>query len=193
MASPGWLWIREPGAARWAEGERALSDAGFACSDIELDVSSDRASLARIETALRELGARPDVDERNLGVIGIGLGGTLALLAGCTSRRVRAVACLQPVLVFPDLSAARPFQPIELLLNLDVPLLAVLGGRDCRATPEHVALFRRQCELGAKNIELLECAESGPELFGAPSPARRASDAAAALGRLLAFAADTLQ
>jgi len=193
MASAAWLWIREPGAARWVEGERVLSDAGFVCSDVELDVASDRASLARIEAALRELGARPEVDDRNLGVIGVGLGGTLALLAGCTSRRVRAVACLQPLLVFSDLSAARPFQPIELLLNLDVPLLVVFGGRDSQATPEHVALFRRQCELGAKNVELVQFETSGPELFGVPNSARRASDAAAALERLLAFAADTLQ
>ncbi|MBM3991138.1 MAG: hypothetical protein FJ298_09035 [Planctomycetes bacterium] len=193
MAGPAWLWIRESGAEVWAEGARALSDAGFACADVELDVTSDRASLARIEAALRELGARADVDERNLGVIGIGLGGTLALLAGCTSRRVRAVACLQPVLVFEELSASRPFQPIELLLNLDVPLLAVFGGRDGRTTPAHVASFRRQCELGAKHVELVEFADGGLELFGAPNEARRASDAHAALARVLAFAADTFQ
>lgn len=192
MANPAWLWIREPGAARWADGERALADSGFVCADVELDPSSDRASLARIEAALRELGARSDVDDRALGVIGLGLGGTLALLAGCTSRRVRAVACLQPVLVFSELSAARPFQPVELLLNLDVPLLAILGGRDPRTPPADVALFRRQCELGAKNVEWLELPDAGPELLGA-STANRREDAALALERLLAFAADALQ
>lgn len=192
MASPAWLWIREPGAARWPDGEGALADAGFVCADVQLDPSSDRASLARIDTALRELGSRPDVNERALGVIGVGLGGTLALLAGCTSRRVRAVACLQPVLVFPDLSAARPFQPIELLLNLDVPLLAIVDENDPRTPPAHVALFRRQCELGAKNVEWFALNGSGADLFDASSKARR-EDAALALERLLAFAADALQ
>lgn len=178
MASPAWLWIREPVAARWDAAERALAEAGFVLGEVELDPTSDRGSLGRIESALGELIARPGVDARNLGVIGLGLGGTLALLAGCTSRRVRAVASIQPVLVFKDLSAARPFQPIELLLNLDVPMLALVDESDPRTPPEHVALFRRQCELGAKNVEL-ERANLG-----------RLDES---LPRLVAFAADTLQ
>lgn len=178
MSSAAWLWIREPGAVRWDAGARALVDAGFVLAEVELDPSSDRGSLSRIESALSELGARADVDARNLGVIGQGLGGTLALLAGCTSRRVRAVASIHPVLVFKDLSAARPFQPIELLLNLDVPLLALVDESDPRTPPEHVALFRRQCELGAKNVELERASLGRLD---------------AALPRLVAFAADTLQ
>ena len=177
MGAAAWLWIRENGGTRWPEAEHALVAADFVCAEVELDPSSDRASLARIETALRELGARPDVDDRRLGVIGVGLGGTLALQAGCTSRRVRAVACAAPVLVYPELSAARPIQPIELVLNLDVPLLALVDEADPRTPREHVELFLRQCELGAKNIELER---------------RSLVPLEAATPRLLAFAEDAL-
>ena len=110
-------------------------------------------------------------------MIGIGLGGTLALQAGCTSRRVRAVACIAPVLVYPELSAARPIQPVELVLNLDVPLLALVDDADPRTPLEDVETFRRQCELGAKNVEL-----------GWVSLARLD----AGLPRLLAFAEEAL-
>lgn len=177
MSSAAWLWIRESGGARWPEAERSLVAADCVGAEVELDPSSDRASLARIETALRELGARPGVDDRRLGVIGLGLGGTLALQAGCTSRRVRAVACIAPLLVYPELSAARPMQPVELLLNLDVPLLALVDEADPRTPREHIELFLRQCELGAKNVELVRGSLASLDV---------------ALPRLLAFAEDAL-
>lgn len=179
MGAPAWLWIREPGsqAPRWPAAERELAAAGFESAQVELDPASDRNSLTRIDAALRELGARAGIDDRRLGVIGLGLGGTLALQAGCTSRRVRAVACIAPVLVYPELSAARPIQPVELVLNLDVPTLALVDEADPRTPPEDVEVFRRQCELGAKNVEL-----------GWLSLARLD----ASLPRLLAFAEDAL-
>ena len=179
MGAPAWLWIRESGAKapRWAAAERELASAGFESAEVELDPASDRASLVRIESALRELGARVGIDERRLGVIGCGLAGTLALQAGCTSRRVRAVVCIAPVLVYPELSAARPIQPVELVLNLDVPALALVDDADPRTPPEDVEVFRRQCELGAKNVELERV---------------KLAQLDASLPRLLAFAEDAL-
>lgn len=179
MGAPAWLWIREPGAKapRWPAAERELAAAGFESAEVELDPASDRNSLVRVESALRELGARAGVDDRRLGVIGLGLAGTLALQAGCTSRRVRAVACVAPILVYPELSAARPMQPVELVLNLDVPLLAFVDDTDPRTPPEDVEVFRRQCELGAKNVELERV---------------KLAQLDAALPRLLAFVEDAL-
>jgi dienelactone hydrolase len=179
MGAPAWLWIRESGAQapRWLAAERELAAAGFESALVELDPTSDRSSLVRIDAALRELGARAGVDDRRLGVIGLGLGGTLALQAGCTSRRVRAVVGVAPLLVYPELSAARPIQPVELVLNLDVPLLALLDDTDPRTPPEDVELFRRQCELGAKNVEFERVSRTRLD---------------EALPRLLAFAEDAL-
>jgi dienelactone hydrolase len=177
MGSAAWLWIRESQGSRWPNAERALLEAGFVGAEVELDPSSDRASLARIEAALRELGSRADVDDRRLGVIGLGLGGTLALQVGCTSRRVRAVVCIAPVLVYPELSAARPMQPIELVLNLDVPLLALIDEADPRTPREHVEWFQRQCALGAKDVQLERV---------------RTAELDAEATRVLAFAEDAL-
>lgn len=195
MGAAAWLWIRESGrgARSWSAAEHSLAEAGFVQAEVELDPASDRSSLAAIDGALAALAARPAVDERRVGVIGVGLGGTLALQAGCTSRRVRAVAAVQPRVVYPELSAARPIQPVELLLNLDVPLLALFAGLDPSTPASNVALLQRQCALGAKDVELASYPQAESGFLEPGNAAHRAADASDALARLLAFARGALE
>jgi len=60
-------------------------------------------------------------------VVGVGMGGTWALLLGCQSVSVSAVATVNGRLVYPRLSAAKPVQPLEMILNLSAPVLFVDG------------------------------------------------------------------
>ena len=131
---------------------------------------SDRRALAELEAALRWLGGRAEVDEQRIAAAGFGAGGTLAFQLGCTSTRVAAVVDVAGPPLHPELSAARPIQPLELVLNLDRPLLAVFGGEDPSVPAEHVALLRAALEAGSKDFELASIPRAGAGFFHGDRP-----------------------
>lgn len=87
----------------------------------------DREVLADLEAALDALAENPGVDRDRVAAMGLGMGGRLAYLLGCTSTRVAAVVNLCGPVVYSELSAARPVQPLEMALNLGAPLLGLFG------------------------------------------------------------------
>ena len=115
----------------------------------------DRRALADVDRAVRLLEARDDVDRRAVGVLGLGTGGTLAFLSGCTSRDVAAVAAVGGRALYPELSPNKPTQPLELLLNLDRPLLALVGEADPALPAEHLELWRQKLDAGGKDHDLV--------------------------------------
>jgi carboxymethylenebutenolidase len=87
--------------------------------------------------------------------VGFGAGGTLALLFGCASTRVAAAVPLLRAVVYPELSAAKPIQPLELGLNLGAPLLACFGERDPSTPPEDVARLRTALSQFSKDFDIV--------------------------------------
>lgn len=174
------LYAREgaPGAGARADG-RELAAA--------LAALPDRRALADLDGALRWLGAEERVDARALGVVGFGLGGTLAFLVGCTSTRAACVVDVGGPALYPALSATKPSQPLELHLNLDRPLLALLGARDPLAPAGHAALLAERLELAGKDAAVVVYPRAGRRFFD-PAHADHEPEAAAdARGRTLAF------
>ncbi len=90
----------------------------------------DRRVLGDLEGALVHLSRDAKVDASALAAVGFCMGGNYALLLGCTSRRLRAVVDFYGRFVYRELSAHKPIQPLEMLLNLSVPLLAMFGEDD---------------------------------------------------------------
>jgi dienelactone hydrolase len=118
------------------------------------DALGDRAALAELERAAAALAARADVASERIAVLGFGRGGTLAFLLGCTSRRIAAVVDVGGPLVYPELSSARPIQPLELALNLDRPLLLVSASRDPAFPPRDVELCRESLSSAGKHFDI---------------------------------------
>jgi len=141
------LWSREGGAPAGAAGaaERWPLEARL----------PDRRTLEDLDRAVRRLAAHADVVDDGVGAVGLGMGGTLAFLLGCTSRDVAAVASVGGRMLYPELSAAKPAQPLELLLNLDRPLLALASQADPDLPAEHLALWRQKLDAGGKDYELV--------------------------------------
>ena len=115
----------------------------------------DRAALADIEAALAWFAKQRGVDASKLAVVGYARGGTLAFMLACTSRRVAAAVDIDGPVVYAELSAARPAQPLEFALNLSVPLLVVAR------EDEQLRRLRRLLEQGAKHVEFVERDEDG--------------------------------
>lgn len=153
----------------------------------------DRRVLGDLEGALAWLAEQPNVDGDALAAVGFCMGGNHAYQLGCASRRVRCVVDFYGRLVYRELDAAKPIQPIELALNLSVPLLAFFGERDSTIPPEHVERFRRALSQGAKDFEIVTFPEAGHGFFNDTRATFRADEARDAWNRTLAFLRERLE
>lgn len=122
---------------------------------------ADRRAVADLEAAAATLAQRPDVDARRLAVVGFGPGGTLAFLLGCQSRRIGAVVDFYGPIVYDELSADRPVQPLEMALNLSAPLLAIFGEADGSIPLDHVRKMGEVLSQFAKPHEILTLPGAG--------------------------------
>jgi carboxymethylenebutenolidase len=153
----------------------------------------DRRVLGDLEGALAWLAARGDVDAKRLAAVGFCMGGNHVYQLGCHSRRVAAVVDFYGRLVYAELNAAKPMQPIEYALNLSVPLLAFFGERDSTIPPEHVAAFRERLEQGCKNFEIVSYSEAGHGFFNDTRTAYRKVESEDAWRRTLEFLREQLE
>lgn len=158
------LFLHEPGLAPGlVEGVRArLEGAGFVARAHALSAAareSDRQALVELDPRLAELGRSPGVDPERLAVLGLGRGGTLAFLLACTRRLAAAVDLGGPVL-HPELSPARPTQPLELALNLEGAFLGVFAEQGA-VGPEERELLRARLGAAARPFELVVLAGRG--------------------------------
>jgi carboxymethylenebutenolidase len=152
----------------------------------------DRRVLGDLEGALAWLERRADVDGRKLAAVGFCMGGNHAFQLGCASRRLRCAVDFYGRLEYAELSSAKPIQPLELALNLSVPLLAFFGARDSTIPPEHVERFRRLLDQGAKHVEIVSYPDAGHGFFNDTRPAYRAEETRNAWQRTLAFLREQL-
>jgi carboxymethylenebutenolidase len=141
--------------------------------------------LAAIEYAR----GRPDVDPDRVGVWGYCTGSTLAMLSASLDRRLAAAVLFFPSQPsFPELTAKRPVQPIDMLWNVTCPVLLVVGDQD-EVLFEMIPEFRRRFEQWRVEHEI-KVYEGAGHAFSAPVPPLR-NDAAdkASWADALAFAA----
>ncbi|HED64777.1 MAG TPA: hypothetical protein ENJ09_04390 [Planctomycetes bacterium] len=120
------------------------------------DDASDREAVARLDGAARWLIEHAHLAPRSLAVVGWGRGGTRAFLAACTSTRFGAAANLGGPVLYPELDAERPTQPLELSLNLDLPLLVIAPEES-----EETVLLRRTLADANKDAEVEVLADPG--------------------------------
>lgn len=110
----------------------------------------DRRAVADLEAAAAALAADPVVDAGRIAAMGFCIGGKLAFLLGCQSRRLAAVVDFYGRIRYADLDADHPVQPLEMALGLESPLLAVFGAEDASIPLEDVDAMRRQLDAFAK-------------------------------------------
>lgn len=153
----------------------------------------DRRLLNDLDGGLAWLGKRDDVDDERLAAVGFCMGGNHVYQLGCHSRRLRAAVDFYGRLVYAELNAAKPMQPIEYALNLSVPLLAHFGERDATIPPEHVAAFRQRLEQGCKDFEIVSYPEAGHGFFNDTRPTYHEDAAREAWRRTLEFLTERLE
>ncbi|MFT7679465.1 MAG: carboxymethylenebutenolidase [Planctomycetota bacterium] len=152
---------------------------------------SDRQAVSDVEGAGKEL-KRRGASKEGLVVMGFCRGGTLAFLAGCQSRRFQAVVDFYGRIVYPELSENQPVQPLEMLLNLGVPLIGHFGSDDPSIPADDVEALKQGLESSAKTFTL-HTYEGGKHGFANPlRPAFDDSHSASAWNRTHRFLDEVL-
>ncbi|MEZ4278852.1 MAG: dienelactone hydrolase family protein [Myxococcota bacterium] len=192
---------------------RRLAEAGFAVLAIDLyrrlqdprvgdpgeriRSLDDRAVLADLDAAADALASEALCRGRRLGVIGVCMGGTYALLAACHSDRFSASAPFYGLLSYDHGMHAgpegrdrvrKPSSPIESAPRLRMPLLASFGCEDAFVPESDVD--RLEAELAKSGVahRIDRYAGAGHAFLNATRPdAHRPEAAALALGRAVDF------
>jgi carboxymethylenebutenolidase len=146
-------WIRAVCARLAREGFAALAPDLFG-GRLARDVEEARALVAgldpkRVEEdlagAVHALLSHDAPDGARVGVLGFCMGGHLALLAGCVSRRVGAVV---------DFYGLFPTPPLD-LAPLAAPVLAIFAERDEFVPAAGVEALRQALRAGGKRADVL--------------------------------------
>ncbi len=118
----------------------------------------------------------PGVDPGRVCVWGYCTGGTLAMMTASLDRQLAAAVLFFPSQpTFPELTAKRPVQPIDLLWNVACPILLILGDQD-QMLVDLVPEFRRRFEIWGIDHRINIYPDAG-HAFSAPVPPLR-NDAA---------------
>jgi carboxymethylenebutenolidase len=161
-----------PGRESLTLDERQASVAGL----------EDREQIADLVAAADLLAARMAVN--SVAVVGFCMGGMYALKAGATGRFDRVVSFYGMIRLPEHWRGAGQAEPIDVLRNVSVPVLALVGGRDPYTPPADVV------DLETTGATVVQYPEADHGFVHDPDrPAHRPDDAADAWRRVTAFLA----
>jgi dienelactone hydrolase len=152
-------------------------------------VESDRRALPELDFALDALAARSGTPRESAVVVGLGRGGSLAFLLGCT-RRLAAVVDVDGPVLHPELIPDRPTQPLELALNFEGAFLGLFSA-DGPVGAEEIGLLGARLRAAARPHRLAVL-DGGEAVGGARATGYHAAPAVEIARRVLAFLAATL-
>lgn len=131
---------------------RAMGDFEITDPGEQIRSLSDPDVLADLDAGADWLRAQPACGGRKVGVVGVCMGGTYALLAASASDRFAAAAPFYGVLSYDEGMLAsptgrdatrKPVSPIEAAPRLRMPMLASFGAEDAFVPLEQVAELER--------------------------------------------------
>ncbi len=113
----------------------------------------DQRTLTDVQAAVIALQARPDVASDRVGLVGFSLGARYSLLACGDGAQVAAALMFYPVVVYPELTEARPRQPLQSVPRIQCPCAVFYGDRDATVPLAHATFFRSLLEGHGKRHE----------------------------------------
>ena len=114
---------------------------------------SDSQAIADMESTAQFLKRQPTSNGK-VGVIGHCSGGRHSLLFACnTSSRDAAVDCYGGRVITEEFTEAMPTAVIDMIQNLQCPLLGLFGETDANPTPDHVHQLEQSLVANNKQYE----------------------------------------
>ena len=123
-----------------------------------------------------------------VGIIGFCSGGRYTLMFACTSSNINAAVDSAGGHIIPDeLTEARPVAAVDMVANLNCPLLALFGEEDPNPSPEHAARLKQELDAHNKDYEFVHYPNAGHAFFADYRPSYRAAPAQDMWHRVLLF------
>ena len=126
----------------------------------ENDAVATAASLSFLRmaidsrVAINHLKSQREVDAARIGVIGFGMGGTVAFVAACTNRDLKAAAIAYSRNLVPGaLSLGRPISPLLMVDDIAAPMLFLSSNGDTSPSPSDVKVLEALMHKYKKSFE----------------------------------------
>ncbi len=147
----------------------------------------DSQTMGDLEGAATFLKSHARANGR-VGIIGFCSGGRYTLMFACTSSNVNAAVDSAGGHIIPDeLTEARPVAAVDMVANLNCPLLALFGDEDPNPSPEHAARLKQELDAHNKDYEFVHYPNAGHAFFADYRPSYRAAPAQDMWHRVLLF------
>ena len=148
----------------------------------------DVQAIGDMEASIAYLKAMPQSNGK-VGSIGHCSGGRHSFLIACNSKNLdAAVDCYGGFVVTEETSEARPKPVINMVADLNCPLLGLFGEADGNPSPEHVARIEAELKTHGKQYEIHSYpAPVGHGFFADYRPSYSQESAVDAWGRVFAF------
>lgn len=164
--------------------------------DTTIEAARERASKFSFVTAMHDIeiiAKELKTDGRKVGVIGFCMGGTLAMLSAGKYPFLDATVCYYGFPVNANRSELRPYNPIDEVDSLSVPLLGLFGEEDSGVGVANVQKYQELAEKAGKKIDFTIYPKVGHGFltFDETSPNYPASQDS--WGKTLAFFEERLQ
>lgn len=114
----------------------------------------DDRVVSDVIAAIDYLSGLDGIDGQRIGALGFCVGGTYAILAACRTHRIRAAVEFYGQVKYRQLTENKPRSPIDVVSELNAPLLGHHGERDDLIPPSVVAEFRERLDEHNKVYEI---------------------------------------
>jgi carboxymethylenebutenolidase len=105
---------------------------------------SDPQAVADVDAAVEWLAEQPGVDGARIGLLGVCVGGSIAVLAASRPSRLRCAVAFYGLLEYAELTDNKPRSPLDAVTELAIPLLGHWGDADHLVPVDHVRELRRR-------------------------------------------------
>lgn len=103
----------------------------------KLSFFPDERAVRDVQAALSRLRSEPGVDPKRIALGGFSFGARYSLLTAGAGEDVAALFVFYPVIIYPELHASRPRQPLSLVPAIKCPVMTVFGEKDWMVPLQH--------------------------------------------------------
>ncbi len=125
----------------------------------------DSQAMGDLDAGAQYIKSQSDSNGK-VGAIGFCSGGRYTLMFGCTSKNLdAAVDSAGGFIIQDDFPPTRPVSPIDMVKDLNCPLLGLFGEEDPNPSPEHAEKLKAELDKHAKAYEMRIYPNAGHAFF----------------------------
>ena len=147
----------------------------------------DSRFLNDLDAAIEHLDVLTFVDEKRIGILGLGMGGLYAYLMAARTQRLKAAVDFYGRVTYPGYTANKPEAPIDVIPRLHCPILGIFGSEDHVVPVDDVHQLKDTMIAHKKSFEIKIYRQAPHAFFNDTPPSYRPAEAHDAWRRTISF------